>query len=117
MSQFLLHQAVQLVSDVKSHIQHHHYLVECCYSPVANADYELENMTSQLLIALNNSDREISFHVLTIDDTILEDYEERFGIAISLENPSILAEIKDDHSYYNITILDNEGSYRGFKKY
>ena len=72
----------------------------------ANADYVLEN---KLVIELSDSNREMNFTVLTIDDITLEDYEETFSVNISLDNPPVLANIEDDQSYVDITILDNEG--------
>ena len=85
-------------------------MLECCPIPTAIADYVLENnTTSQLLIELSDSNRAMNFTVQTIDDITLEDYEESFGITISLENPSVLANINGDQSSFNITILDNEG--------
>ena len=48
-----------------------------------------------------------SFFVYSINDAILEDYEENFTISISLDNPNFLALI--DTSKVEIKILDNEG--------
>ena len=50
-----------------------------------------------------------SFFVYSINDAILEDYEEDFTISISLDNSNLLAHI--DTSEIEITILDNEGWY------
>ena len=81
----------------------------CLSPPLADADYEVP-MGNEFLVALNDTHKEMNFTVLATDDMILEDFEEMFGIAISLHNPSILAVIKDNQLSYNITILDNEGS-------
>ena len=48
-----------------------------------------------------------SFFVYSINDAILEDYEENFAISISLDNPNLLTHI--DTSEIEIKILDNEG--------
>ena len=65
----------------------------------------------QLPHSLNLTDLtpQTSFFVYSINDAILEDYEEDFTISISLDNPNVLADI--DTSKIEITILDNEGYY------
>ena len=50
-----------------------------------------------------------SFFVYSINDAILEDYEENFTISISLDNSNLLAHIDNIISEVEIKILDNEG--------
>ena len=60
-------------------------------------------------VSLTDLTPQTSFFVYSINDAILEDYEEDFTISISLDNPNVLADI--DTSEIEITILDNEGYY------
>ena len=66
-------------------------------------------MVIQLPYSVNLTDLtpQLDFFVYTINDAILEDYEENFTISISLDNPNLLAGF--DTSEIEIKILDNEG--------
>ena len=101
----LLHQAVQLVSATYRATLCSR---ECCYDQTAHVDYEVD-MGTEFTIILNSSQQEANFTVITVDDQILEDYKEEFGILIFLDSPSILAITDNDQNTYNVTILDNEG--------
>ena len=69
---------------------------------------ELESIN---IIQLNSSNPQINFNLTAIDDILLEDDRETLNISITLDNPTIPAEIQSGKGLVQITILDNEGQF------
>ena len=49
--------------------------------------------------------------IIAVDDTILENDEERFSISITVNDPVVLAEVDSSRSQVDVTITDNEGDH------
>ena len=71
-------------------------------------DYIVE-IPSPHTINLTDFTPQINFFVHTINDTILEDFEEDFTISISLDNPNVLVDTFIPE--IEMKILDDEGWY------